>query len=135
MKRKITVTSSQCGFKSNYILLLVILLLPFAFTTSCSEEESSGPINPCDTVDVTYSGVIQPLLAANCYSCHGNGQSRAGVTLDTYEGVYTVAISGQLSGAVNHESGYTAMPYQRQKLDSCSIYFIDTWIEAGAPEN
>jgi hypothetical protein len=115
--------------------VVIVAIITLSTGTSCTKDSNDGPKHPCDTIDVTYSGVIQPLLEANCYECHANGQSRKGVTLGTYDGVYAVAISGQLSGAVNHSAGYSGMPYYRPPLDSCSIYFIDKWIDEGAPQN
>jgi hypothetical protein len=135
---KLKAAFNLTGNKFNLpVVLIFFIALPLILLAaqSCSKDVNNGPKHPCDTIEVTYSGVIQPLLEANCYECHGNGQSHKDVTLDSYEGVYAVAISGQLSGAVNHRSGYSAMPYYRPQLDTCSIHFIDEWIDAGAPNN
>lgn len=105
------------------------------FSVSCSKHENTEPKHPCDTIELTYSGVIQPLLEQNCYGCHGNGNSSGDQTLDTYEDVYAAAMDGRLYGVVNHVDGYPAMPYYRPQLDSCSLYFINRWIEEGAPNN
>ena len=113
----------------------VPLLLTLILTPSCTEKENMDPQHPCDTIEVTYAGVVQPILEQNCYSCHANGSSRGNVTLGTYEEVVLIAQSGRLSGAINHEPGYAPMPNYAPKLDSCDIYFIDKWIDEGALDN
>ena len=115
------------------LFLLTPALLAILLTPSCDKEEE--PNHPCDTVAATYSGIVQPILAQNCYGCHANGNARGGVTLGTYAEVQVIAQDGRLSGSINHEAGYAAMPAGAAKLDSCDIYLIDKWIDEGALDN
>jgi hypothetical protein len=88
---------------------------------------------PCDTVNVTFSKTITPILATNCISCHG---SSGGVTLTNYNGVKTVVTNGKLWNAINHLSGaQKAMPNSTTKLSNCNLRQIKIWIDAGAPNN
>ena len=125
--------------KSKKLLITTVIVASFftivGFSMSSSKGENTVSTNPCDTVELTYSGVIQPLLEQNCYKCHSNGKSKRGQKLDTYEDVYAIAMDGSLHGVVNHVAGYPAMPYFKPKLDSCSLHFINKWIDEGAPNN
>lgn len=82
----------------------------------------------CDTSNVTYNLSIQPLIATYCIGCHGSNSPSAGIDLSTYQKVKNVADIGQLSGAVNHESGFAAMPPSGSKLSQCNLDKITIWI-------
>ena len=88
----------------------------------------------CDTSNVTFSGTIFPVIQANCLGCHSGSVLSGGVNLSNYDGVFNVVIDGRLYGAVNHLSGYTAMPLGGQ-LSDCEISQINFWINDGAPNN
>lgn len=87
---------------------------------------------PCDTSNVTYSGVILPLLQNSCISCHSGNYEP---DLTNYNQVKTQVNNGKLSGSVNHLPGYDAMPYNQAKLSDCKLAQIRIWIAAGAPNN
>jgi hypothetical protein len=115
-------------------IIFASLILILVFSGSCSKEDVD-PKHPCDTIEVTYAGVVQPILEQNCYGCQGNGSTNGGVDLGSYDAVLVPANDGRLSGAINHEPGFSPMPSRNPKLDSCGIYFIDKWIDEGAPNN
>lgn len=89
----------------------------------------------CDTFNVTFSASVKPIITGNCQGCHSGGNPSGGIDLSTYAGVQAVASSGQLYGAVNHQSGYQPMPQGGNKLPFCEIRKIKLWIDAGAPNN
>jgi hypothetical protein len=109
--------------------LLCILTGSIGLVIGCSkasEDKLTTPSSsPCDTVNMTFSTDIQPILQANCYRCHGNGIVNGGVTLDTYAGLKIVA-----EGA-----GYPPMPDDGGKLSDCDINKIKDWINRGASNN
>ncbi len=94
--------------------------------------------NPCDTVNITYSKSIVPILANNCLSCHSNA-SAAGlggnIKLENYADVKTHADDHKLLGSISQSSGFFAMPLGAPKLDDCKITTVRLWINAGAPNN
>lgn len=116
--------------KGQLILFTVALFLIFSCTSD--NEETINPDQPCNTVVITYSDVIQPILDANCYECHSGSTPSANISLEDYEDVIDLAIDGRLGGSINHEAGYSPMPYGRGQLDTCELYFINTWIEGVA---
>ncbi len=120
----------------NYLLAFCL----FIVGCSKSNEESLNPAgggNPagCDTVNMKYAANIQPIIQANCYRCHGNGQSQGGISLDTYAKLQRVAVTGTLVGVVSHASGFVPMPQNGPKLSECDINKIRRWVLNGALNN
>lgn len=104
-------------------------------TLSKSTGGTGGTPTGCDTVNMKYAANIQPIIQANCYSCHGNGLSQNGVSLDSYTKLKQQASSGTLMGVITHASGYPGMPYNLPKLSDCDINKIKDWIDRGTPNN
>ncbi|WP_158559193.1 c-type cytochrome [Deminuibacter soli] len=105
--------------------------------TELKNEGNGGDttIVTCDTVNSKYSTAVQPILQANCYSCHANGNVNGGVTLGSYANVKQQATNGNLIGVITHASGYPAMPEGAPKLSDCDINKIRSWIANGAQDN
>jgi mono/diheme cytochrome c family protein len=89
----------------------------------------------CDTLNVTFSGTIFPLIQNNCAGCHSGANPQGNISLTNYTQINARVQSGQLFGAVNHEAGFTPMPFNQPKLPPCQLDQIRIWIEAGAPNN
>ena len=108
----------------------------WGYITSCSKasEDMLAP-QQCDTVNMTYSGDVKPILQANCYSCHGSGNAQGGVALDNYDGVKDQVEDGNLIGVITHAAGYPPMPQGGAKLSDCDINKIKDWINRGASNN
>jgi hypothetical protein len=100
-----------------------------ANTTNCSTVS-------CDTsAAVSYSGDLQPLLGTYCNGCHGGGSPSAGLDLNDYSTVKSVAENGRLQGAMRGSYPYIAMPPTGNLLPACSVDQIDKWVAAGTPNN
>ena len=133
--------------KHSLYCLCLITLSVIIFSCSKSGDDTTGGntggnntgggTNPgtCDTVNMQYTAHVKPILQGNCYSCHGNGQSNGGVTLDTYNGVKAVADNGKLIGVITHAAGYKPMPQGGAKLSDCNINKIRSWINRGGLNN
>jgi|SRR6185436_3066939 len=89
----------------------------------------------CDTLNVTYSGKIKPILDGKCTGCHSGSAPSGGIHLSAYSGAQTAALDGRLFGAVNHSAGFVPMPQGGNKLPQCEIDAIRIWADAGAPNN
>ena len=90
----------------------------------------------CDTTNVTYSGYIAPLLAANCVGCHSGAFPSGSILLNTHASVQTVALNGRLIGAITWANGFVRMPQgATTKLSDCKINKIKAWINDGALNN
>lgn len=120
-------------------IVAALFLLTIIIAVSCSKSNEEDMTTPapsgCDTVNMTYAADVVPILKANCYSCHGNGEKDGGVSLGTYNDVKVQADNGALLGAITHASGYTPMPLNGAKLSDCNISVIRDWINRGALNN
>lgn len=115
-----------------------LLVLFSIFLGSCyydNEEELYPNIPPCDTVNVTYSSSVAPVMANHCNDCHGGTAPTAGIRTDTYNGLSVIAASGRLWGAINHEQGFSFMPKDAPKLSECDLAKIRKWLDDGFPDN
>ncbi|MGE5424933.1 MAG: hypothetical protein ACM3N9_06195 [Syntrophothermus sp.] len=87
----------------------------------------------CDTVQVTYTGSIVPIINTWCISCHSGNNPGGGFNLDSYNGVSAVADNGKLTGAIRHEPGFSAMPKGGPMLSACALSTFEIWIRNGKP--
>ena len=128
------ITGMRTTITSLGLTALVLVLLS---ASSCyyDKGEILYPQTVCDTAVVTYSASVAPILSANCVSCHGGSTPSAGIRLDTYSGVKIQADNGRLWGVVSWAPGYSAMPKNASKLNTCNIEKIRLWIAAGSPNN
>lgn len=104
---------------------------------SCSKdsEDNVTPPPTCSTDNIKYSTNILPIISSNCYACHGNGATTAGINVDGYANLKTLVDNGKLVGVVTHASGFTPMPYNKPKLSDCDINKIKAWVAGGALNN
>ena len=89
----------------------------------------------CDTVNVTYAGTVAPLIANMCTGCHSGPGPDGNIDLTTYTGVHAVAVLGTLSGAIQHQYGYSSMPPVGGGLSDCHIQQVLIWVQQGSPNN
>ncbi|MDQ3814014.1 MAG: PSD1 and planctomycete cytochrome C domain-containing protein [Armatimonadota bacterium] len=104
---------------------------------ACADAAKAEP----SATDV-YEKKVRPILADNCYSCHGPSKQVAGVRLDTKAGLLKSTSSGPLivpntpaKSALVHViqyNGEVQMP-PRGKMKKDEIDTIVAWIKAGAP--
>ena len=107
-----------------YILLLIII-------QSCyydNEEELYPNASLCDTTNVDFTQVIQPIINTNCAisGCHVPGTGRK--DLSTYSGVKDIVDDGRLEKRVIVQGD---MP-PSGPLSRCEVSLIETWIKNGA---
>ncbi len=120
--------------------LLVLLALLFLASCYYDNREEMYPVivSDCDTLEVSFTGTITPILTTYCYGCHSNATAPyAGnnIALEDYADVKAAGENGSLFGAMDHQSGYSPMPKGTGKLDDCTLLKIQTWIENDYPEN
>jgi uncharacterized membrane protein len=119
-------------------LSIVLISFLFVLVISCSkssEDKLNGNTgSTCDTVNMKYTTDVVPILQANCYSCHGEGNTAGsgGISLDSYDNLKEYADNGILAGNITHAAGYVAMPYGLPKLPDCEINTILDWINRGS---
>ena len=129
-------TINIISMKKNISKYFLFALVALSFS-SCyydNEEELYPSVITCDTITVTYSNSVVPILTASCNGCHSSSSAQGGIILDTYAKASQYANSGLLYGVISHTSGLP-MPKGGAKIDDCSIAKIKKWAAAGAPNN
>jgi len=99
-----------------------------ALNNYCDDEE-------CDTINVTFSGTVWPIVQNHCFGCHSGGNPSGGISIENHADLATLANNGSLMGAIRHEAGYSPMPKNGMKLSDCKITQIQIWIDDGTPNN
>ena len=119
-----------------FISFVAILVLILSCVYHNEEELYPSSNTPCDTLNVTFSGKIVPLLTNNCFSCHSNTTATFfgnGIRLENYSDVKFMAAA--ISGAINRTGTYSPMPKNGSKLKACLITQFDFWVQKGSPDN
>lgn len=131
--------SESCSRAAFFVLLTFSLVSVLAI--SCKKEstpdKSSSSIS-CDTLQVSYSKTIAPILQQHCYSCHSGPAASAGLRLEQYSVVKSLATDGinTLVNSVNGNPDFTYMPpTPNAKLNSCEINKLQAWVNQGVLNN
>lgn len=106
-----------------------------AIYTWIAQGAQNNGCEQCDTLNVTYAGTIQPLLANKCNGCHGGSTPSGGLDLTQFAVVNTIALDGRFAGSIQHQAPYENMPPSGGMLPPCEIDQVLLWIDAGAPNN
>jgi mono/diheme cytochrome c family protein len=118
--------------KHNFVILSMVILVGFS---SCKDEDP--PQVDTKPQPVSYEADIKEVFGNNVGRCSNAGchavGSPNGVTAN-FEGAKAMAESGRLIGALEHESGFSAMPKFRDKLPTSQINKVKKWIEDGLLE-
>ena len=118
-----------------YFLPLFMIFVIFIVSCYYDNEEALYPSlnSSCDTTNVTYSGIITPILSNNCTGCHGVTSPSGSISLTSYTNVHTVAASGLLMNALKGK-GVSIMP-PSGTLSTCRINQFQVWINKGMLNN
>jgi len=122
--------------KINILLAAAVagtLLLYFPACVKRNAVEIGG--GGCDTVNVSYSLQIVPILQDNCYTCHKGPGASSGIDFSNYSAFKGWAESGYVIGDLTAAPGFTPMPYGLPPLSGCEINTILAWIHQGTPNN
>ena len=116
------------------IAVLVVFITVLASCYYDSEENLYPPVD-CVTTGISFSSDVAPILDASCNACHSASANLGGINLEGYNSVKQYVQNGKLIGSIRHQSGFSAMPQGAPKLESCKILKIESWINAGSPNN
>jgi len=116
---------------------LIILLSGLLFVACGDDDPEPDPETmDCESTDLTYTNEIAAIINSSCattVACHAANTSIT-FPMDTHDSVTNSPRFDRISGTINHESGFSPMPKNGNKLDDCTIEKIDQWINDGAPE-
>ncbi len=97
---------------------------------ACGDDDDDGS---CDTNSLTYSNIAPILTTCTDSGCHEAGSVNG--SLASYVDVKAFSDNGgNIIGSIKHEDGVSPMPQGAEKLSSCNISKIETWINDGLPE-
>lgn len=113
------------------------LMIGMVLISACyyDVEEELYPATVCLTDNMSFQNHIVPILQQHCYSCHAAAINTGNITLEGYSEFIKYVNSGQLLGAIKHESGFSAMPQGLSSLIPCNIAKIEQWINQGKLNN
>jgi len=80
---------------------------------------------------------VASIFNASCAvsGCHVDGnEDNAWFSLEGYANSKASADFGRIVGAISHDTDFSPMPKNGNKLDQCTIDKISAWVSAGAPE-
>jgi hypothetical protein len=121
---------------NRFLLFFCGLSLMMTWSSCVSNvEEELYPPEVCDTTNVTYSLLVEPIIAQNCYACHSAIDPSSGISLEGYANLKKQVDDERLIGAIRHQSGYSPMPKDAPALSECNILKIEKWVAEGAQDN
>ena len=98
-------------------------------------NNNSAPILPCDSLHVTFSSTIKPILDVYCVGCHSGSNPGGNINLSTYDQL--INISDTTNNNANNrllksilQTGPHPMP-PNGKLSDCMIAQFKKWINDG----
>jgi hypothetical protein len=89
----------------------------------------------CDTVNITFTNVISPIISNSCKGCHSGSTPSGGITLILYNDIKAQIDNGKLWTSINLNTGQPKAMPPGGKLSNCKISQIRIWKDAGAPNN
>jgi len=89
----------------------------------------------CDTTQFKFAADIQPIMNTYCIGCHTSSNAGGGADLSSFTGVVNSISHNQLLGTIKHSAGYNAMPQNGNQLSGCQISKIQSWVNAGHPND
>lgn len=111
-----------------------VIFTGMLFLSSCyydNYDDLATNANPCDTINMSYSANVAPIMSGSCVSCHSGNAPSGNIALETYSDVKAQADNGKLLGSIKHLAGYSPMPKGQSKLSECDINIVDAWIKQG----
>lgn len=101
-----------------------------------SNQQPPTDILCSDTLNVSWSATIQPIINLNCVnSCHNPTTYSGSIDLSTYTLVAIFAAEGSLLNSILQNGNSAPMPYEASKLDYCAIAKVRNWVKDGYAEN
>ena len=128
-----------------------MLVLRFRFLATACAFAGFMAAPPATGADVftpeqihDFESRVRPLLAENCYSCHGPQKQNNGLRLDSRAAIVRgsdygpVAEAGnpaasKLIKAINHAEGVEPMPKKASKFPPEAIAILTDWVQQGMP--
>ena len=115
----------------------VVALAMVVCISACNYQKDEvvfPPVVACDSVGVSFSQEVKPIIDMQCLSCHSISAAQGSVVLEQYSDYAPYTTSGRLVRAIDYSNPQILMP-PSGKLAACDISKIRSWVSAGAPNN
>ena len=89
----------------------------------------------CDSINVTFSSTIWPIVQATCKGCHSGNTPGGGIQLIDYATIAAAVNGNRFLGSIEQLQGFSAMPKNGLKLSNCNIAKFKKWKHDGTPHN
>lgn len=94
----------------------------------------------CDSLNVSFSAQVFPIIQNSCYGCHSGSNPGGGISLTNHSqvaaaGAVSPGNAGSLLGSITWAYGNSPMPQNGPSLSDCDIALIRNWIIEGLPDN
>ncbi|MGE0631913.1 MAG: c-type cytochrome domain-containing protein [Pseudobdellovibrionaceae bacterium] len=99
------------------------------------EENIGVPPTPCGPNDNRLSCLRGSIFGPRCATCHMNGNSQGGVSLDSYTAVMNLVIAGNSAGSALYQAVNSNSMPPNGPLAAQEKALIKSWIDSGAPNN
>lgn len=119
--------SPNTPLSSQQINLIYTWIMQGALNNYCNSSN-------CDSINVTFSGTIMPMITTYCMGCHSGTNPSGGISLTNHSQVSANAQPGIWS-TINHYNPWIPMPYNGPKLSQCKINQFKRWLDIGKPNN
>jgi hypothetical protein len=115
-----------------------------AIPNVAAEQPTVPPTSaaPAQTVTVSFSVDVLPILQSRCFNCHGGDDIEEGLNLTTFAGIMAGSDNGQVVIPGDVENSLMAeqvvsqeMPKRGPKLTPPQVQIIIDWINQGALDN
>ena len=121
--------------KRFFLPVFMVFVVALASCYYDNEEALYPSLNTaCDTMNVTFTKTIFPVLDNNCLSCHSNAKAASlgnNIPLENYADVKAKQVN--IIGAIKHTGAFVPMPKNGGKIKTCSITQFDIWVRTGMP--
>jgi hypothetical protein len=113
----------------------------FIVSAGCYSDTSLPTPTLCDTAKVSYAIFVAPLMKAQCATsgCHDAIKRAYDVDLSSFAATKAYirqdTIDYDFLGVILHSRGFVEMPKGGKKLSDCEIHKLESWIDAGMPNN
>jgi hypothetical protein len=104
------------------------------FLVSCSKDDTPDTVD-CTGLTPTYNSDIKAILDASCAKsgCHDATTMANNINLSNFASASAISQEDRFLGAIQHKSGFTAMPQDGPKLADDKIQLLSCWVQNGSP--
>lgn len=113
------------------------------FSFQAAAAAADAPVFPPEQIEF-FEKEVRPVLAENCYDCHGSHKHENGLRVDLRSALLKGsdygkvvepgnAAASKLIKAISHAPGVEAMPKKGDKLKLAQIAALEKWVQMGLP--